>query len=292
MRPALFLAAALASATARAEDVAPAQDACSYLYVPAFEVRDQLTSFKKVFGKRAIYWTADDFEAVRELARKCNGVGPDDAKVAAFTWGEMISAAERIVLPIASLHRQVRAFAETLGSDGITYPDCWRLFDWTQDDYKQTDASASFFGRSYMAMTDADLARSVKYVNQCLIYLPEYASRTGRNRGDAQIFVYKAMDKALLVQKRRSEYDAAHRRPTDLVLTIDGVEVLPTFLAATTREMVLRHDRLAQTGRRFTPEMVAGLMRLAEDVFGENKSVWDTAYAEAVKERLRKEVFQ
>lgn len=256
-------------------------------------VRNRLFAFERVFGKRALSWTADDYDKVVALARACHGIRLGETFIDGNNWVAMINAAKERVLPISQIAKQVEAFGQSLGVKDITLPPCWAFLDYKFDAYEQTDSSPSFFGISFMAMSDEDLAKSVLYVNQCLAYLPDYAlSSRGLRIADTTRILNAIMDRALIIQKRRADHVASQPGPDDLIIEIDGVRILPTFTGPETREMLIRYNKAAAQKRRFTPETLSLLVRLSNKVLEKNASVYDKAYAEAVKAKVDEEIFR
>ena len=256
-------------------------------------IRNRLFAFERVFGKKALSWTNEDYDKVITLARACHGIKVGETFIDGNNWVAMINAARERVLPISQIAKQVEEFGHTLGVKAIVLPPCWSFLDYRYDAYEQSDSSESFFGVSFMAMSDEDLAKSVLYVNQCLAYLPDYAlSSRGMRIADTTRILNQIMDRALIIQKRRQDYAASSPGPDDLVIEIGGVRILPTFTAPETREMLLRYNKAASQRRRFTPETLSMLVRLSDKVLERNGSAYDKAYAEAVKAKVQEEIFR
>lgn len=269
-------------------------EACEPLFEQGgWVIRNKLFAFERVFGKKALSWTNADFDKVIVLARACHGIRKGETFIDGNNWTSMINAARERVLPISHIAKQVDDFGKGLGVQEITLPPCWAFLDYAYDAYAQTDSSPSYFGKSFMAMNDEDLNKSILYVNQCLAFLPDYAlSSRGARVADTTRLLNQIMDRALIIQKRRQEYAAAPRGEFDLLVEIDGVKIYPTFTGPETREMLIRYNKAANQRRRFTPETVSVLVRLTDKVMERNASAYDKAYAEAVKAKVEEEIFR
>ncbi|AOG03477.1 hypothetical protein [Bosea sp. RAC05] len=275
-----------------AEDYAKA---CSPLLAEsASRIRLRLLAFEPVFGKAAIKWSAEDYQKVVDLARACHGFSRNGEMVDGNNWKAMVEGARDAVLPVAEKAIQVDEYARTLTTEAIRLPACWRMADFKIDPHAMTDTSKEVFGQSFMQMSDSDLETAVKYVNECLLYLPDYAkSVKGWREAQGKELVGAIMDKALLILKRRAEWREWGHRETDLVINdADGAQIPPTMLSRTAREMVLRFNKAAALRRRFTPESISVLVKIADDVVAENKNAYDLAYAEAVSKRIQEEIFR
>lgn len=286
-----------ASARAQAPAAAPTPElveACEPLFEQGgWVVRNKLFAFERVFGKRALTWTNEDFDKVITLARACHGIRKGETFIDGNNWTSMINAARERVLPISHIAKQVDDFGKKLGVREITLPPCWSFLEYSYDAYAQSDSSASYFGKSFMAMNDEDLEKSILYVNQCLAFLPDYAlSSRGIRVADTTRLLNQIMDRALIIQKRRQDYANSPKGEEDLVIDIEGVRIYPTFTAPETREMLLRYNKAANQKRRFTPETVGVLVRLSDRVLEKNSSAYDKAYAEAVKAKVQEEIFR
>lgn len=257
-------------------------------------VARRLEAFETVFGKKAINWTSTDYDKVIALATACQGVRVGNGMVVhAPDWIASVNQARKQVLEISQIAQAVDDYARSLKPEQIKFPFCDKILDFTVDAYTQADNSAAIFGLSLMRMGDGDLDRVVKFTNYCITYLPAYAtSARGWLKERTMDAVYKLMDRALLMQKRREEWAAMQRRPSDLVINVDGVDVPPVYASLPAREMVMRFNRATALQRRFTPETVSVLVKMSDEVLTKNASAYDKLYAEAVKQRLQDEIFR
>jgi hypothetical protein len=260
----------------------------------SWEVRDRLRNFETVYGKPSIRWTTDDFERLIGVARSCNAfpVG-GGGFIDGSNWTSMILNAFDSVMPVAQLAAKVDAYGASLGALEAKLPSCQALLDYVKDDWALTDNSAAVFGVDFMRLKDDDLDKVTRYVNECLVYLPDYAlAAKGVRQNDSTALLDAVMDRALLIVKRRADYAVWPRSNYDIHLVRDGVEIVPTFSSALAREMVQWYDRLAASGRRFTPEMVATMIRLADDVESQRKSAFDIDFAQIVRQRVQDMIFR
>lgn len=281
-------------AAARAAAKVPESPCAALSRETSTSVALRLQAFETVYGKRAINWTQEDFDRVIGLAYSCQGfVIKGGNPVHAPDWVLSINQARQKVTEMAALVKAVEEYGRNLKPEAIRLPFCGKVLDYALDDFQQADNSREIFGQDVMEMSDGDLDRVVKYVNYCIAYLPEYANSTRGWLPDNTLkAIYRIMDRALLVQKRRQEWVGWQKRPTDLVVEVNGVRVPPTMTTADTREMVVRFNRATALQRRFTPETVATLLRLTDEVMVKPTTVYDKLYAEAVKQRLQSEIFR
>lgn len=301
-----IIALSMIGAAALAQDQGPArpgsqwsseeyEKACSpLLKTSAGDTRLQLLQFKAVFGKPAVRWTEKDYQQVIELARACHGYSKQGAMVDGNNWRAMIEGARDKVLPVAERSIQVDEFAASLPKDAIKFPQCSQLLDFEIDPVSMKDSSAEMFGQSFMLMSDKDLNASVQYVNECLLFVPDYAQAVkGWREAQGKEHLNKIMDKPLLIMKRRLEWRDWEKRPSDLIVQDEsGAVIPPTMTSRTTREMILRYNKASALIRRFTPETISILVKFADDVTMESKNAYDIAYAEAVRRRVQDEIFR
>jgi len=270
-------------------------EACKVIYPDkAFDFRNRMFSFQPVYGKKSIDWTDKDYADLAALVAACSGVTfgegePFNAK----PWPGMINVARSRILPVAEVARVVAVRAARMQPDAIRLPACDEFLQFKVDTYQVSDTSAALFGQSFLAMGMADLDRAVSYTNLCLAYLPEHAQIAGGWRKEvARDLLYRIMDRALIVQKRRQEWEAQPRYDTDLVLERDGVVLPTTMLSPDAREMIARFNRSSALRRPFSPEAIGQLLRMAEDVMRDDRSALDKLYAVAVKNRCQQEIFR
>ncbi len=264
------------------------------LKTSAGATRLNLLQFKTVFGKPAIRWDEKDYQQVINLARACHGYSKQGTLVDGNNWRAMIEAARDKVLPVAERSIQVEEYAAGLAKDAIKFPQCSQLLEFEIDPVSMKDSSAEMFGQSFMLMSDKDLNASVQYVNECLLFLPDYAQAVkGWREAQGKEHLHKIMDKPLIILKRRQEWRDWEKRPSDLLVQDEfGAVIPPTMTSKTTREMILRYNKAAALIRRFTPETISILVKLADDVTMESKNAYDIAYAEAVRRRVQDEIFR
>lgn len=295
---ALFLLAAMAAPATASEAEATSvrsdiEAACAPLFQVPDAVGNALTSFTTVFGKPAIDWTDEDYAQVVNLAAACDGMaynGHD--RVDASWWRSTIAHARERNAELSVLNRTIREMSADLGADAIVLPNCSSVLDYAVDDYARTDNTRDLFGVDLMAMTDDDVERVATFVNYCLTLLPDYAYRNRMWRdGDIERTAGRLLDRALLVRQRREDWRATRRSASDVVVSVDGAEIPPTMLESGTRELVKRYNDTARQGRRFTPEMLAGMLNLIDEVERLDRSAWDRAYAEEVRGRLNAHIF-
>ncbi len=281
-------------AAARAASKVPESPCAALSRETSTSVAARLQAFETVYGKRAINWTQEDFDRVVALAYSCQGfVAKGGNTVHAPDWAQSISQARQKVTEMAALVKAVEEYGRNLKPDAVRMPFCGKVLDYTLDDFQQADNSRDLFGQDVLEMSDGDLDKVVRYVNYCIAYLPEYANSTrGWLPENTLKAIYRIMDRALLVQKRRQEYVGWQKRPTDLVVQVNGVPVPPTMTTSDTREMILRFNRATALQKRFTPETVATLLKLTDEVMVKPATVYDRLYAEAVKQRLQTEIFR
>ncbi len=310
---ALALAAMLASggpSAARAAQAAPAPAystgiptapasgpvraaSCSPLVMEngsTFEAR--MRRFDTVYGKSALDWTEADFDGLSRLLDACHGVEFGGSAPDSSNWRNAIDHSHDIVLPVAEVVHQVDEYGRGLGSDGVALPRCLALLDFKADPYTLDDNSKDVFGVRLLAATEDDLNRVVLYANQCLLYLPVVA-KGSRNIAevDTENQLGRVMDKALLILKRRHDWADWRKRDTDVILNVEGVVVPPTMTSNKARELIERYDRAAAPGRKFTPETVSYLVRMADEVVADNVTAYDRMYAEEIQRRVQDQIF-
>jgi len=265
----------------------------------AGDVRAKMDLMVPVFGKRSHLWTREDYAKVADLARYCDGVQARDGRsVDARDWQDMLAGAAAHLQRLNELAAQVEGFAKTLRPEQITLPPCQALVDYSQSEDGGEDSSAEVFGRSFLAMSDHDLDVSVRYVNQCLVFLPKFSFNVKSwGEGDTKAHVNRIIDAALLVLKRRQDWAQWERKDTDIVVMHDGGVVPPTMTIPLTRELIVRYNKAAALKRRFTPETISVLMRNAEEILEQygnasTVTIFDKLYAEEVKRRVQEDIFR
>lgn len=260
---------------------------------PPWMVKNKLFAFEVVFGKKAIDWTDEDYRALALKARDCHGVRKGKYRIEATEWYTQISAAREKLLPLVEISKAVAKFGEQLAPEEIVFPECPAVLEWKLDAYSQEDGSRRMFGKSFVAMGEGDLDRAIKYVNQCLAFLPDYAFIAKAWRPEVTVeFVNKVMDRALVVQKRRKDWATWDRKETDIVVEQEGVVIPPTMASLEAREMILRYNKASAQMRRFSPETIARLVQLSDGVLSGNRTLYDKLYGEAVRNRVQEEIFR
>ena len=134
-------------------------------------------------------------------------------------WRAMIEGARDKVLPVAERSIQVDEFASGLAKDAIKFPQCSQLLEFEIDPVSMKDSSAEMFGQSFMLMSDKDLNAAIQYVNECLLFVPDYAQAVkGWREAQGKEHLNKIMDKPLIILKRRLEWRDWEKRPSDLIV--------------------------------------------------------------------------
>lgn len=267
---------------------------CAAVAMDPQVVATQLENWDTVFGKPAIEWTEEDYKQLLDLAYACNGAFTADGVVVdGKLWYDAISKAEEEVFPVAGVHQEIMRRAAQAGADQITYPACAALVTYIQDDIAMTDGSKALFGVDYMAMTDADLQRAIDHINNCTAFLPDFASdHLGVTKRETNTLLNQMMTKALYIQAHRNEWKYWRgKKPTDLIVKIDGVEILPTFTSAKTRAMVQRFNRAASFPGGFSLETISALVQIADDILNDSPTAYDADYANEVKRLVQKDIF-
>lgn len=271
------------------------EKACSPLFTePVAIVRQKLLAYETVFGKPAIRWDESDYLQLIGLAAACNGIKKDGFVIDANNWRATIEGVRNVVLPVAILATEVDKYAAKLPLEEINLPACRRFLDFTFEYYDMTDKSMEMFGRSFMQMSDSDLDSAVKYTNQCQLFLPDVAKASkGWREIETRNKLDRIMDKILTIKQRRADWHTWTHRDSDLVMKDpDGAIVPPTMTSALTREMILRYNRAASLQRRFTPETISVLIKLADDAELKNKNAYDMLYIAEVRKRVQEEIFR
>jgi hypothetical protein len=270
-------------------------EACKVIYKDkAVDLKNRMFSFQPVYGKKAINWTEKDYVDLLALAAACNGVivgGGDrfDAKA----WPGTVNMVRQRMLPVSQVAKVIAERTSRIKPEAIRVPSCEDFLQFSFDAYETADSSERVFGQSFLAMSLADLERSVSYTNLCLAYLPDYAQiAAGMRKEVTRDLLNRVMDRALIVQKRRLEWEALPRYDTDLVLDREGIVIPTTMLSPDAREMVARFNRSSALRRPFSPEAIGLLLRMADDVLRDDRSAFDKLYANAVRARCQQEIFR
>jgi hypothetical protein len=242
------------------------KDSCKKLYdVGALQVQNDFLSFKPVFGKKSINWTDEDYKSLIALARACNGFSPGDGNPLDYRpWATMVNNIRNRILPIAGKAEIIIGRIDKVKVEGIRKPNCEEMIGFKLNAYEGRDSSQDLFGVDFMAMSLSDLEKTVSITNLCLGYLPDYAHALGGWRKEGvREEIYRVMDRALIIQKRRLEWEALPRYDTDLVLDREGILVPTTFTSPDAREMISRFNKSTALRKPFSPETIGVLLRMA-----------------------------
>jgi hypothetical protein len=109
---------------------------------------------------------------------------------------------------------------------------------------------------------------------------------------DAKNRLYAVMDRSLLIQKRREDFKLwRNKRPTDLIVTYQGVAVPPTFVSQRTRKLVDRYNKAISYPGGLSMETISALIAISDEVIEQRDSAIDVAYAEEIKKNVQRGIF-
>lgn len=287
-----WIAAALvAAATLATTPVLAASPQCEVIgRNEPWRVRESLMSFAdNVFGKPAIEWQPQDFDKIIGIAASCHGYSSGPFSVLANEWRNQINQARAAVVPVSDAARIAKHEVAKIKVQDISLPPCDKLLSWQKDPAAFTDSSKAIFGKNFLLMNDQDVQSSIDFATACVSYLPAFAKgKYGISPQATERLVQSMIDTAYQTAKRRSE--AKPPKPTDVQVTINGMSVPSTLAGTRTRKLVDKYNAVAARGTIAT-DVISDLSREADAILSDTKSKVDAEFAQAVKQRLRQEIF-
>lgn len=293
---AVAVGGALAAAPCAAAGSRTGRPACDALVVhEPRQLRDSLLELSApVLGKPPLAWTEDDFDRIYRTADYCDGVRDPSTNsvIRAATWRSNLDPAREAVLSASATLRDSDAFRKNGRTKAVVLPPCERLLEWSHDPRDFRNNSAAIFGRDVLETPLEDFDLVMGYVKSCAPALFRIAhGRLKLREDETQRRLQSILDVYTTVHAAHTERRAGGNRATDMIAYMDGRPVPSTLASRRTQSLVRELDRYAASRQRLPADQIESMNREATAIAAEAKTRIETVWAEAVKERISRDIF-
>ena len=258
------------------------------------QIRDGLLEMSApVLGKLPLAWTEEDFDRIYQTADYCDGVRDPSTNsvIRAATWRSNLDPAREAVLTAAATLRDSEAFRRSGRTRSVVLPPCEKLLEWSHDPRDFRNNSAAIFGRDVLETPSEDFDLVMGYVRACAPALMKIAQGRLRQREEeTQRRLQSILDVYAAVHAAQVERRAGNRT-TDMIAYMDGRPVPATLASRRTQSLVRELDRYAAARQRLPADQIESMNREATAIAAEAKTRIETVWAEAVKERISRDIF-
>lgn len=288
--------AALAAAPCAVAGSRTGRPVCDALVVhEPRQIRDGLLEMSgPVLGKGPLAWTEDDFDRIYRTVDYCDGVRDPSTNsiIRASTWRSNLDPAREAVLSAAAVLKDAEALRRDGRTKAVALPSCETLLDWSHDPRDFRNNSAAIFGRDVLDTPPADFPLVTGYVKSCAPALFQIAKgRLKQREEETQRRLQSILDVYAAVDGAHAERRAGGNRPTDMVAYMDGRPVPAGLASRRTQSLVRDLDRYAAARQRLPADQIESMNREATAIAAEAKTRIETVWAEAVKERISRDIF-
>lgn len=247
-----------------------------------------------VLGKAPLSWNEDDFDRVYRAADYCDGVhdAGTNSMIRSSTWRANLDPAREAVLGTVVALREADAHRSGMHPKAVTLPSCDRLLDWSHDPREYRNNSAAIFGRDFLNTPYEDLDAVMAYVKVCAPAVIRIASaRLKQREDDTQRKLQSILEVYGSLQGALAERRNAGQRNTDMVAYMDGHAIPSTLASRRTQSLVRDLDRYAAARQRLPADQIEAMNKEASAIAAEAKSRVELVWADAVKERISRDIF-
>lgn len=258
-------------------------------------LRDSLLEMSApVLGKPPLSWNEDDFDRVYRAADYCDGVhdAGTNSMVRSSTWRANLDPAREAVLGTVVALREAEAHRQGTHTKAVVLPPCEKLLDWSHDPRDYRNNSAAIFGRDFLNTPYEDLEAVMSYVKVCAPAVVRIASaRLKQREDDTQRRLQSILEVYGSLQGALAERRNAGQRNTDMVAYMDGHPIPSTLASRRTQSLVRDLDRYAAARQRLPADQIEAMNKEASAIAAEAKSRVELVWADAVKERISRDIF-
>lgn len=247
-----------------------------------------------VLGKPPLSWNEEDFDRVYRAADYCDGLhdAGTNSMIRSSTWRANLDPAREVVLGTVVALREAESRRQNTHTKSVVLPACEKLLEWSHDPREFRNNSAALFGRDALDTPYEDLGAVMGYVKACAPAVVRIAqARMKQREEETQRRLASLMEVYGSIQGALAERRNAGQRATDMVAYMDGRAIPPTLASRRTQSLVRDLDRYAASRQRLPPDQIEAMNKEASAIAAEAKTRVEIVWAEAVKERISRDVF-